>query len=86
MFNSRRLKAIVLLVAVMAAVFVLFEPYFVQEAAADCDAEQIACQMMDLYARWICSTEGWQSAACADATGYAVRECLRLLHECRWGG
>ena len=70
MFSSRRLKAIVLLVAVMAAGFVLFDAFFVQEAAADCDAAQIACQMMERYARWVCNTEGWQSAACADATGY----------------
>ena len=86
MFSSRRLKAIVLLVAVMAAGFVLFEPYFVQEAVADCQVAQILCQMVESYARWVCNTEGWQSAACANATGQAVRYCMQLLHECRRGG
>lgn len=86
MFSSRRLKAIVLLIAVLVAVFVLFEPYFIQEAAADCDTAQIACEMMERYAWWICDTQGQLSAACADAQGYAVRECIRRLHECRWGG
>lgn len=86
MFSSRRLKAIVLLVAVMAAVFVLFETYFIQEAVADCSAAYIACELTERAARATCNREGWQSAACANATGEAVRYCIQKLHECAWGG
>lgn len=86
MFSSRRLKAIVLLVAVMASGFVLFDTYLVQEAAADCDVELIICQMVENYARGVCNREGWQSAACANAIGEATRYCMQLLHECAWGG
>ena len=86
MFSSRRLKAIVLLVAVMAAGFVLFEPYFIQEAVADCQVAYIICDLYERGARDICNREGWQSAACANAIGTAVRRCMELLHECAWGG
>ena len=50
MFSSRRLKATVLLVAVMAAGFVLFEPYFVQEAVADCPAGYIIPFLIYIFA------------------------------------
>lgn len=86
MFSSRRLKAIVLLVAVMTAGFVLFDSYFIQEAAADCAAALAACEVAERWARGVCNREGWQSAACANATGEAVRYCIHLLHECAWGG
>ena len=86
MFSSRCLKAIVLLVAVMAGGFVLFDTFLVQEAAADCSAALAACEVADRWARGVCNTEGWQSAACANATGEATRYCMQLLHQCAWGG
>lgn len=86
MFSSRRLKATVLLVVVMAAGFVLFEPYFIQDAAADCAVAYIICELYERGARGICNREGWQSADCANAIGTAVRRCVELYHECAWGG
>ena len=86
MFSSRRWKAMVLLVAVMAAGFVLFETCFIQEAAANCPVAQILCELVERHARWVCNTEGWQSAACANAIGEATRYCVQKLHECAWGG
>ena len=58
MFSSRRLKAMVLLVAVMAAGFVLFETYFIQEAAASCSAGYIMCDLAMRAARATCNREG----------------------------
>lgn len=85
MFSSRRLKAIVLLVAVMVAGFVLFEPYFIQEAGAvSCDdAIEICDHYMD-DARAFCNSFplGWLSGECSDATAKAVTMCLAVLYDC----
>ena len=77
MFSSRCLKAIVLLVAVMAAGFVLFETYFIQEAAASCVTGYIICDMVLRAARDICNREGWGSTACANAHKEAIDTCIR---------
>ena len=85
MFSSRRLKAIFLLVAVMAAGFVLFEPYFIQEAGAvTCDDAIKICEDYDAWARALCNSAplGWLSAECANATAYAVTMCVAVLHDC----
>ncbi len=85
MFSSRRLKATVLLVAVMAAGFVLFEPYFIQEAGAvTCDDAMDICDHYMDDARDLCNSIylGWLSAECANATAYAVTMCVAVLHDC----
>lgn len=87
MFSSRRLKAIALLVAVMAAGFVLFEPYFIHEAAAtSCAIGYILCDLKMSGARNICNQEGWSSADCANATGEAVRYCAWIMNVICQGG
>ena len=86
MFSSRRLKAIALLVAVMAAGFVLFDLFLVKEASADCSFEQGVCDYLERVAWYICHTEGMLSVDCAEAQAYAVVTCIGLLHRCAWGG
>ena len=78
MFSSRRLKAIVLLVAVMAAGFVLFDTFLVQEAAAtDCPVGYIICDLALRGARKTCNHYGWSSVECADAHKAAIDTCIR---------
>ena len=86
MFSSRRLKAIVLLVAVMTAGFVLFDSFLVKEAAADCSLEQRVCNYLEQVAWYVCDTEGMLSVNCANTQAYAVTTCIALLHACAWGG
>ena len=77
MFSSRRLKAIVLLVAVMSAGFVLFDTFLVQEAAASCSVGYIICDLALRGARRICNHHGWSSAECANAHKEAIDTCIR---------
>ena len=87
MFSLRRLKAIVLLITVMAAGFVLFELYFIQEAAATlCTIGWILCDLKMSGARKVCDQEGEISAACANATGEAVRYCAWIMNVICQGG
>lgn len=87
MFSSRQLQAIVLLVAVMAAGFVLFDTFFVQEAAAtSCQIGYILCDLKMWGANKICNHHGWSSAECANATGEAVRYCAWVMNVICQGG
>ena len=86
MLILRCLQAMMLVVVLLIAGVLLFDTFLVQEAAADCGAAYIACELAERAARAVCNREGWQSAACANATGEAVRYCIQKLHECAWGG
>ena len=87
MFISRRLKAIVLLVAVMGFVCVLFDTYFVQETIAQsgttqCDIWEAQCKASTGFAFAICSSNGWDSQACSAAFAKALLYCQPYFQNC----
>ncbi len=90
MFSSRRLKAIVLLVAVMAAGFVLFDTFFVQETTAQlsnltCDTLYAYCSAWRGIASYMCSKYGSESATCGYYVGKALTKCWPWLTQCGGG-
>ena len=88
MLSLRRLKAIVLLVAVMAAGFVLFDTFLVQETAAqsgttECDILYVRCDVYIGYAWYVCNIYATpQSDACVTAIQMAVEGCRPYYTQC----
>ena len=91
MFSSRRLKAIVLLVAVMATGFVLFETYFGQEATADnhqspaCLTALMDCYLANMLANLACYDIHGNfipSEECVTRAGEALAACFRAIVIC----
>ena len=91
MLNLRRLKAIVLLVVVIAAGFVLFEPYFIQEAAADnhqspaCLTALMDCYLANMIANLTCYDIHGNfipSEECVTRAGEALAACFRAIVIC----
>ena len=88
MFGTRRrLKATFLFVAVMAASFVLFDTFFVQETTAQsgttqCDIWEAQCQANAGFSYAICNSAGWGSAACSAALWQTFLACQPYFQNC----
>lgn len=56
----------------------LFETYFIEEAAASCSGQvgYIKCDLAMRAARDTCNREGWSSTACANAHKEAINTCI----------
>ena len=86
MFRRRRFTAMLLIITVIAAGFVLFEIHFVQKATASnsdaCTLALARCYIANATADLTCLLYGSNSQECIQAAARAASLCLQAVIIC----